>query len=223
MVFIQDYNQYKLFRLAKDDFSLAKAFLDKERNKLERIEFFYPYKDDELIDVLEKGYFLALFDADKIIATFAFDNDENYAKEIAKTVSDCTGNNNVDIAYEMSGFVVAQDYRGQGIGEFMMHKIIEYAQTVDGYSCGIVQIENIASMSSFLKNGYNLRAVSYMPDGNKCGYFVRKNKGSQIAWANNAVSVEFNDFQKHKEYLAKGFVGVKIINNCILYCKIISE
>ena len=73
------FKNYNLYRMEKEDFTLVKDFLDRQREKLDRIEFFYPYKDSELAEVLDKGYFLGLFDGQKLIATFALDYDEDYA------------------------------------------------------------------------------------------------------------------------------------------------
>lgn len=219
MVFLQDYKIYKLFRLAKEDFSLAKAFLDQERNKLDKIEFFYPYKDEELMSVLDNGYFIALFDNEKIIATFALDEDEKYAKQLGDIVQECRGNNDIDKAYEMSGFMVAQEYRGEGIGTFMMSKIVDRVNMLGCFGCGVVHLDNVASMNAFLKYGYYLNAVKRMSSEYEFGYFIN-NKDLQIIMGEEKEEVELRNVDNHLKCLKKGLLGVKINNNRIEYREI---
>lgn len=219
MVFLQDYKSYKLFRLAKDDFSLAKAFLDAERNRLDKIEFFFPYKAEELISILDTGYFIALFDKEKIVATFGFDEDEEYARHLGEIVQECRGKNNIDKAYEMSGFVVAQEYRGQGIGNFMMSKIVKKVNSLGCYGCGVVHLDNIASMNAFLKFGYYLNAVERVSSDYTFGYFIN-NIGQNYIMSEEKECVELRNIDKHLKYLANGYLGVKIKNNSMEYRKI---
>ena len=84
------YKSYSLCKMQESDFVFVKTFLDTQRAKLERIEFFYPYKDEELLSVLTYGCFWGLLDKDKLIATFAIDLDEDYAQTLANLINHLT-------------------------------------------------------------------------------------------------------------------------------------
>ncbi len=166
------YKNYDLYRMEKKDFDLVKGFLDESRLKLDRIEFFYPYKDNELAEVLDKGYFLGLFDKEKLIATFGIDFDEEYAKQIADVINGCN-NIGIDKAYESSGLMVDADYRGQGIANFLMDEICAEAARRNINICGVVQICNTASMTTFFSHGFELRGVWSMGGKYDFGYLLK--------------------------------------------------
>ena len=132
--------EYQLYNIDGDKFQETRDFLNTCRNKLERIEFFYPYKDEELLEVLNEGHFLGLYDKDKLVATFGLDLDETYAKQIAELISRCTkGRINPVKAYETSGLFVDEDYRGLGIASKLMKEVLKIAKQYEGYVCGVVQ------------------------------------------------------------------------------------
>lgn len=99
---INAYKNYSLNKMEGSDFSFVKDFLDTQKNRLEKTEFFYPYQNDELLSVLEQGIFWGLFDKDRLIATFAIDTDEGYAERLADIINSCCGKEIVKKAYESS-------------------------------------------------------------------------------------------------------------------------
>lgn len=201
-----------LYNMHIEDFVTVFAFLTSQRDKLERKEFFYPYTEQELRQILENGIFFGLFDADRLIATFGIDRDEEYAVKLAEIVTECTrGRLAPRRAYEVSGFMVDSDYRGQGIASVMMQAVLDRAAqlTRSDWLCGVVQLENVASMRVFLKNGFVLGGVWQMGGEYDFGYFVRP-----VAGVLSAGDVEyacaFRDIARHKELLAQGYVGKAI-------------
>ena len=89
----------------------------------------------------------------------------------------------------------------------------------DDFLCGVVQLENIASMSTFLSKGFVLAGVYAMGGEYDFGYFVRPSRAPLIANGSDEKTVPFRDMQGHRAALANGFAGVKIIKDGILYRK----
>ncbi len=204
--------RFCLYYISVSELQQIQEFLDECRNKLDRIEFFYPYQNDELKNVVEHGKFLGVYDEDKLIATVGLDIDKTYAKLLADRVSECTkGRLAPTYAYEVSGLMIDEHYRGQGLGKSLVKEINKIAPSVvqDGWLCSVVQIENVASMKAFLSNGYVLAGIYRMGGEYDFGYFVRP-VGQSIQTSDIADVVAFRDMDKHLEMLSKGAVGTTI-------------
>ena len=202
------------------DYPAVSAFLNDCRSALDRAEFFYPYTDEELKSVLEGGVFLCAVSGGEIAGTFALDTDKSYGKLLAGRVKECTcGRIAPDYAYETSGLMVDENYRRRGIaGELADAVICAGARLVpDDFLCGVVQLENIASMSTFLSKGFVLAGVYAMGGEYDFGYFVRPSRAPLIANGSDEKSVPFRDMQGHRAALASGFAGVKITDDGIIY------
>ena len=231
-------NAYKGFSLCKmqgEDFVFVKTFLDTQRSKLERIEFFYPYKDEELQAVLNGGCFWGLFDNEKLIATFAIDFDEEYATTLANLINSF---NDIGIksVYESSGLMVDEDYRGQGIAGYMMDLACQEAQERGVAICGVVHTQNVASMSAFFSRGFEMRATWHMSDGYDFIYLLKRFDKSYFNNDNlNCKKVlqseencdKINDViglantltKEHNALLSDGYVGVGCQSTTIYFRK----
>lgn len=222
------YLGYTLCRMQECDFCLVKDFLDKQRNALDRIEFFYPYKDGELHAVLASGYFLGLFDGERLIATFAVDTDMEYAKTLANLINSFDGGS-LQAAFESSGLMVDRNYRGRGIAKFMMSKIIEFARSRNFAICGVVHTQNVASMSTFFHFGFQLKAVWHMSEGYDFVYLLlqpnQENLKKVLQSIKNGVimsnvkTADNADTDEHIRLLKDGYVGVECQENNILFLK----
>ena len=227
------YKGYTLCKMQECDFVFVKDFLDSQRSKLGNIEFFYPYKDDELRAVLSCGYFLGLIDEDKLIATFAVDNDEEYASTLADLINSFDGGN-LQRAYESSGLMVAEEYRGRGIAKFMMAKIMDYAKSLSIAICGVVHTRNVASMSTFFSFGFELRAVWHMSEGYDFVYLLydegncennKENLKKVLHLEKNGVKIKNveeisnTDVNKHTALFKDGYVGIGCTDTDILFMK----
>ena len=74
-------------------------------------------------------------------------------------------------------------------------------------------------MSAFLSKGFVLAGVYAMGGEYDFGYFVRPSRAPLIANGSDEKTVPFRAMSEHKNALASGFVGVKIIKDGILYRK----
>lgn len=226
------YKSYSLCRMQEGDFLYVKNFLDGQRNQLEKIEFFYPYKDEELKAVLSDGIFWGLFDNQKLIATFAIDLDEEYALQIADIINSCRKKSVVDKAYESSGLMVDMDYRGQGIANFLMDTAVEKAKSLGIDICGVVHTLNVASMTTFFSHGFTLRGVWNMQEGYDFVYLLKRHK-QEINYINRELlqnvgkydiieKIEYpamDDCVIHRELLADGYYGISCKNDRICFIR----
>ena len=202
------YKSYALCQMQGADFFAVKSFLDTQRDMLERIEFFYPYKDGELKSTLENGVFFGLLDGDRIIATFAIDTDEEYAQDIAKIINTCSGESVVERAYESSGLMVDADYRGQGIASYLMRTAVAQAYKMGLDICGVVHTHNSRSMATFFSQAFELRGVWHMSEGYDFVYLLKRRTAPAKKPLGDVIYVALGDTQKHKELLSNGYVGV---------------
>ncbi|MDE6275111.1 MAG: GNAT family N-acetyltransferase [Clostridia bacterium] len=229
------YKSYSLCKMQESDFVFVKTFLDTQRSKLEHIEFFYPYKDEELRAVLTDGCFWGLFDNDRLIATFAIDFDEEYASTLANLINSF---NDIGLkrAYESSGLMVDEDYRGQGVAGFMMSLACEEAQRRGIAICGVVHTQNVASMSTFFSRGFEMRATWRMCEGYDFIYLLKRYDKSYFNNQNlsfkkvlqlekngvkidNVIGVANTHTQEHNDLLSAGYAGVGCQDTTIYFRK----
>ena len=202
------------------DYPAVSAFLNDCRSALDRAEFFYPYTDEELKSVLEGGVFLCAVSGGEIAGTFALDTDKSYGKLLAGRVKECTcGRIAPDYAYETSGLMVAEKYRRRGMAGKLTDAIIDTAQHIvpADFLCGVVQAENVASMSAFLSRGFVLAGVYSMGGEYDFCYFVRPARSPFTVKGGEEELVPFRDMPAHLNALARGKVGVRIEGECMIY------
>ena len=213
---------FPVYKAEDGDYSAVSAFLNTCRNKLDRIEFFYPYTPEELKSVISGGGFLCAVDGEKLAGAFALDTDKSYGKMLADNVKECTrGTLAPKYAFETSGLMVAENYRRRGMAGDLADAVISLGARLvpDDFLCGVVQLENVASMSTFLSKGFVLAGVYSMGGEYDFGYFVRPSRTPITAHGTEERVVPFRAMSEHKNALASGFVGVKIIKDGILYRK----
>lgn len=211
---------FPVYRADFKDYSEVSSFLNEGRWALKRIEFFYPYKREELRNVLRNGYFLCAKDGEKIIATFALDTDRSYARQLADVIKKCTlGKLSVPYAYETSGLMVDERYRRRGIAGDMADAVISIAGEVfpEEYLCGVVQLENVGSMSTFLSRGFLLGGIFSMGGEYDFGYFIRPSLAPMPVPSGEEVKVAFRDIPGHLRALNAGKLGVGIDGEYIVY------
>ena len=213
---------FPVYKAEDGDYSAVSAFLNTCRNKLDRIEFFYPYTPEELKSVISGGGFLCAVDGKRIVGAFALDTDKSYGKMLADNVKECTrGTLAPKYAFETSGLMVDENYRRRGMAGDLADAVIALGARLvpDDFLCGVVQLENVASMSTFLSKGFVLAGVYSMGGEYDFGYFVRPSRYPLTARGTAERVVPFRSMSEHKNALASGFVGVKIIKDGILYRK----
>ena len=213
---------FPVYKAEDGDYSAVSAFLNTCRNKLDRIEFFYPYTPEELKSVISGGGFLCAVDGKRIVGAFALDTDKSYGKMLADNVKECTrGTLAPKYAFETSGLMVDENYRRRGMAGDLADAVIALGARLvpDDFLCGVVQLENVASMSTFLSKGFVLAGVYSMGGEYDFGYFVRPSRSPLTARGIAEREVSFRAMSEHKNALASGFVGVKVIKDGILYRK----
>ena len=213
---------FPVYKAEDGDYSAVSAFLNTCRNKLDRIEFFYPYTPEELKSVISGGGFLCAVDGKRIVGAFALDTDKSYGKMLADNVKECTrGRVAPEYAFETSGLMVDENYRRRGMAGDLADAVIALGARLvpDDFLCGVVQLENVASMSTFLSKGFVLAGVYSMGGEYDFGYFVRPSRTPITARGTEEREVPFRVMSEHKNALASGFVGVEVVKDGILYRK----
>ena len=211
---------FPVYKAEDGDYSAVSAFLNTCRDKLDRIEFFYPYTPEELKSVISGGGFLCAVDGKRIVGAFALDTDKSYGKMLADNVKECTrGTLAPKYAFETSGLMVDENYRRRGMAGDLADAVIALGARLvpDDFLCGVVQLENVASMSTFLSKGFVLAGVYSMGGEYDFGYFVRPSRSPLTAHGTAEREVPFRAMSEHKNALADGFVGVKVVKDGILY------
>lgn len=225
MRYICDVNNKKfdglrLCRAELSDYGKVFAFLDGCRNALDRIEFFYPYTREELENVLDNGYFLCVTDKDEIVATFAVDTDEEYAKMLADIIKKGSGGKeDVDLAYEASGLMVRADHRGAGLASYLMQKVTEYADEHKINLCGVVYYLNKASISTFFGRKFLLSAIFEPISGYKFVYLLKK---FNFHYSKPEIydRIEITEHGALNTALLKGFQGFALDGDTLLISEI---
>lgn len=214
------YKNLRLCRAELSDYGKVFAFLDGCRNALETIEFFYPYTEEELKAVLESGYFMCALDGEEIIATCAVDRDENYAKQLAEVINKSTcGAENVEKAYEASGLMVREDYRGAGLASYMLSKAVEYADEHKINLCGVVYYLNKASIATFFGRKFLLSGIFEPINGYKFVYLLKK---FNFHYSKPEIydKIEISEEGELKAALAKGLQGFQLDGNTLYFSEI---
>ncbi|MDE6473855.1 MAG: GNAT family N-acetyltransferase [Clostridia bacterium] len=218
------YRGYSLCKMQESDFVFVKTFLDTQRLRLDQIEFFYPYKDEELLAVLTSGCFWGLLDGAKLIATFAIDFDEEYAATLANLINSFN-DIGIERAYESSGLMVAEEYRGQGIAKYLLKLACEEAKKRRVAICGVVHTQNVASMSAFFSMGFEMRATWRLSEGYDFIYLLKRfdtadfdNDGinfqkvlqseGNCAKIKNVIGVTNTHTKEQNALLSDGYVGI---------------
>ncbi len=225
MLYIKDIQneKFKGLRLCKADLSdycKVFAFLDSCRNALDRIEFFYPYTEEELKGVLDKGYFLCAMDGDEIVATCAVDADEGYAKQLAGIIEKSTnGKVKTSRAYEASGLMVRADYRGAKLASYMLSEVVCYAEKEKIDLCGVVHYLNKASIATFFGRKFLLSGIFEPISGYKFVYLLKK-FNFHYSKPEKYVKIEITRAEEQKTALQKGLQGFGFDRDALLFSEI---
>lgn len=216
----EKYKGLRLCRADLSDYGKVFAFLDSCRNALDRIEFFYPYTQGELKNVLDNGCFLCAVEGDEIVATCAVDEDEEYARQLAEIVRECTGGcEDVKLAYEASGLMVREDRRGAGLASYMLSKAVEYADERGINLCGVVHYLNKASIATFFGRKFLLSGIFEPIPGYKFVYLLKK---YNFHYSKPEIydKIEITEADKQKAALQKGLQGFGLVGDALFFSEI---
>lgn len=150
------HDRYTVKNLGEDDFDNVYSFLEREREGLKDKKFFLNYTEEELRGVLRGGGMYGAFVGDELIATCAYDTDEEYAARLAE-ICGAVG----EKYYEFSGIMTAARYRGLGVSGRLCAYVLDKA--VEALSpatlCAVVQYDNVPSLTNLKKMGFCIRTT----------------------------------------------------------------
>ena len=198
---------FEVVKLTGGDYEEEHAFLTRSRKALRRKTFFYPYTDEQLKAVMEGGEAFGVRDRGKLVGTFNIDLDEEYAKELAAGIRKSTnGAVDVDACYEASGLMVDGAYRGKGLGKTLMKAVTERANELKIDLCGVVHIENLASLNTFLGQNFVIAGLFELNFRYIFLYLLKKFKKSfEFAQECDRINVRKSD--DVKQALLQGKLG----------------
>lgn len=211
---------FEVVKLTGGDYEEEHAFLTRSRKALRRKTFFYPYTDEQLKAVMEGGEAFGVRDRGKLVGTFNIDLDEEYAKELAAGIRKSTnGAVDVDACYEASGLMVDGAYRGKGLGKTLMKAVTERANELKIDLCGVVHIENLASLNTFLGQNFVVAGLFELNFRYIFLYLLKKfEKSFEFAQECDRINVRKSDAVK--QALAQGMLGTALYGDEIVFSRL---
>lgn len=198
---------FEVVKLTGGDYEEEHAFLTSSRKALRRKTFFYPYTDEQLKAVMEGGEAFGVRDRGKLVGTFNIDLDEEYAKELADGIRKSTnGAVDVDACYEASGLMVDGAYRGKGLGKTLMKAVTERANELKINLCGVVHIENLASLNTFLGQNFVIAGLFELNSRYIFLYLLKKFEKS-FEFARECGKINVRKTDDVKQALLQGKLG----------------
>lgn len=198
---------FEVVKLTGGDYEEEHAFLTRSRKALRRKTFFYPYTDEQLKAVMEGGEAFGVRDRGRLVGTFNIDLDEEYAKELAAGIRKSTnGAVDVDACYEASGLMVDGAYRGKGLGKTLMKAVTERANELKIDLCGVVHIENLASLNTFLGQNFVIAGLFELNSRYIFLYLLKKFEKS-FEFARECGKINVRKTDDVKQALLQGKLG----------------
>lgn len=208
---------FEVVKLTGGDYEEEHAFLTRSRKALRRKTFFYPYTDEQLKAVMEGGEAFGVRDRGKLVGTFNIDLDEEYAKELAAGIRKSTnGAVDVDACYEASGLMVDGAYRGKGLGKTLMKAVTERANELKIDLCGVVHIENLASLNTFLGQNFVIAGLFELNSRYIFLYLLKKFEKS-FEFARECGKINVRKTDDVKQALAQGMLGTALDGDEIVF------
>ena len=211
---------FEAVRLTSGDYEEEHAFLTRCRKALRRKTFFYPYTDEQLKAVMDGGETFGIRDRGKLVGTFNIDLDKEYAKELAEVIRKSTsGAIDVEACYEASGLMVDGAYRGKGLGKTLMKAVVERAKELKIDLCGVVHIENLASLNTFLGQNFVAAGLFELNSRYIFLYLLKKfEKSFEFAQECGRINVRKSDAVK--QALAQGMLGTALDGDEIVFSRL---
>ncbi len=212
---------FEVVKLTATDYDEERAFLTKCRKALRRKAFFYPYTDDQLRAVMDGGEaFGVRGENGRLVGTFNIDLDEEYAKELAAGIRNSTGGAvDVHACYEASGLMVDGGYRGKGLGKTLMRAVTTRANELKIDLCGVVHIENIASLNTFLGQNFVIAGLFELNSRYIFLYLLKKFDFS-FEFTQECDRISIRETGAVKRALSMAKLGTAIVGDEIVFSRL---
>lgn len=208
----------EVVRLTPGDYGEERAFLTRCREALPRKEFFYPYTDEQLKAVMDGGETFGIRDeCGELIGTFNIDLDREYARELADGIFKSTGGAvRTRECFEASGLMVDARFRGRGLAKALMSAVVDRANELGIDLCGVVHIENVASLNTFFGNNFVVAGLYRMDERHIFLYLLKKFDFSfEIGGECGKINVKETDAVAAA--LAQGKIGTRLDGDSIVF------
>lgn len=201
------------------DYNNVLAFYKTQIEFLERKDFFYPYQDSDIKNILDNGgIMLGAFDTDKLIGLSAVDYDKSYSVTLKGLVNTFYpfADRKTQVC-EYSGVMTDINYRKKGIAAELYKQLLSNIKK-HICLCAVVQLENQASLTFFFKRGFRLVFVKHDHQID-FGYLI-KFCDKQIDIVDDTCQlINCLDYNAYYELFKQGYVGTQFDDNKIKMCK----
>lgn len=198
------------------------AFYRQQIDYLERKEFFYPYQDDDIKNILKGGGIMAaVLDSQEIIGISAVDFDKKYGQILKKIINTYYPHVINHKVCEYSGVMTRKGYRNQGVASALYDYLLNSIKDKKNIClCAVVQLENQASLNFFFKRNFRLASVKRSFDID-FGYLIKFNDREIIIDQTDQKIIHCLDYDRYEKLLSLGYVGAEFFDKKIKLCKII--
>lgn len=201
--------------LNRADLSEVRAFYAEGIRAIERKEFFLPFTDPDLDELISGGGIAVGAYLDGALAgVSAIDLDEAYGKTLIGHINEfCPHVADNARVCEYSGVMTAPSVRRMGVaGEiFLRLKSHVLAIIPDAVLCAVVQLENIPSLSFFYNRGFRLVSARIVEDID-FGFLINtvtSRLGERTGYdPETVIRVAAKDYPEYRRLIKLGYKGV---------------
>ncbi|MBE5819990.1 MAG: GNAT family N-acetyltransferase [Clostridiales bacterium] len=159
----------KYRRIEKEEKEKVKTLINEVLGKIERKEFFMPYKEKDYEDMFNKSKYIiyGAYDEEKLVGTGSLKLD---IKEEVKNYIDIESKK----ILKFSKYLVLEEYRNQGIMKTLEHELMKEAKALK-YEYGVITVhpENEASKKVIKHLGAELVKTTYIDEYLREIYLVK--------------------------------------------------
>lgn len=221
-------NGYKFIFLKESDIDRTIEFMEEVYKKIENKETFSVTEKYELEDILKRGgVILAAFDESENIAAIRISTVPNESENLAGDVKLFYVDENKVVINDT--VMVHENHRGKNLQNITREISLNYLSD-RGFTDFMSTISpyNLASFKNTLESGYAIVALKrkYPNEKNPRGYYrfiLHKSKDEKYSFLDEEKLVDNENIEEMKRLIENNFIGIKVVNNKILFKKIKSN
>ncbi len=151
-----DSDNIKIRLLKPENYDELMTFYEKGISELYDKKWYLNYTENELKQLLLKGYSFGAFYDGRLISTCAVDSD----KEYGDTLKDICGDTSDKQYFEFSGIMTDKDFRHLHASRELCNYVINFARDMyeNAVLCAVVQHDNLPSLNNLKKLGFEVVA-----------------------------------------------------------------